>query len=285
MYGKGRGCVQPIGSTNCKDLIEELIQEKDEEEGPEDLYTSNATCIQTFSAALQDGDDNYVYLFFGKQYIRMERANRKNQDPKVPVLSEGYPRLISDMWPGMEGPFTAAFTDRIKKLGYFLTTDLVYIFSWETNTLIETQALSGSIFKGIPSPIRAIANYWDVFLVFTDTRYYLLSLEDGILDMDGYPNPFKNYIPKHTPSIAFHSFFNGVMYLMPDQFPNDYYLVKSRRLYREGEGVDGVKAAEAAFHRYGTSLRNNIIDHWSPKTTVTTSSGEERLEADYHFCD
>ena len=51
-------------------------------------------------------------------YVRLEA-----DENDMPTVSAGYPKAVSDEWPGIDGPVDAAFTDYVNDKTYFFMRD------------------------------------------------------------------------------------------------------------------------------------------------------------------
>ncbi|XP_038590887.1 matrix metallopeptidase-21 [Micropterus salmoides] len=85
-----------------------------------------------------------VYFFKGTQFWRYDNENDHvfRQDPE----GHGYPRLISEGFPGVFSPIDTAFYDRRDSHIYFFKSSLVYAFNVEANSLA----------RGFPKNIRDV---------------------------------------------------------------------------------------------------------------------------------
>ena len=96
-------------------------------------------CVEGFTAGFTDPNEEYnIYLFYNdNNYLRLESGHRGNF-PKVsePELESTFAEMvISDKFPGMEGPYDAAVTDDGNKITYFFGDETVTTWDWEANQI------------------------------------------------------------------------------------------------------------------------------------------------------
>ena len=238
LYPAGEGAVFPIGSVNEVDgQVIEIPK----------IDTSNDVCIPKFTAGVSDPTGDYIYLFYGQFYIRLEPMDTtiQNKGGYWPKVSEGFPFVVADKWPGLVGPFDAAVTDYDGKLSYFFSDGKVSTWDWFKNSIgdLYEEPIGNTMFSGLPEGITAVGRYRGDFIFFTADRYYIFSLENGLINPEGHPSPDGG---ADDIASAFSSFFNGYMYLTPDQRPGNYHLVRSTHLVNGGAGVDTAADAKAS---------------------------------------
>ena len=101
--------------------------------------------------------------------------------------------VISDKFPGMEGPYDAAVTDDGNKITYFCGDETVttWAWDWEANQIgdLNREPIENTVFAGLPDSdeIYAVAKYDQQFLFFIGEIYHIFSVDDGILDPEGHP--------------------------------------------------------------------------------------------------
>jgi len=255
------------------------------EDGTIEEDTSNQVCIQKFTAGLSHPIEDLTYLFTGDKYIRLEPIDTTPNEayPKgrnyFPKVSEGYPFIIADKWPGLTGPFDAAVTDNDNMISYFFHDGKVSTWNWDSDSIgLQDEPIENTRFSGLPNDITAVGQYRDFFVFFTANRYYIFSFEDGLLNQEGYPSPeTSNDLTDESIAGAFNSFFNGYMYLALDKTPERYHLVRSRMLTNAdiaeaanilpkaaaAQGVTTVEEAYNAVYDDNAATRNAEVDPYT----------------------
>jgi len=232
-YGKGSGGVFPIGTD-----VEAAKKVDDEGNLVVDDF-----CIEKFDAAINDPNEDFAYLFFGDEYIRM-----RSKKSKLAWMSEGYPKKISEMWPGLAGNFDAGFSDKESKISYFFKDGKVTSWDWNTGGIGEYNDVDmlETKFAGLPTAVTAVTSYWDNIIFFSGDRYWLWSEDGGVVNKEGFPSPFQGSDPMQQISMAFNSFFKGYIYAVNDKFIEKYVLLRSTTLWNKGEGAADLEGAQKA---------------------------------------
>lgn len=241
LFGEGTGTVIPLGDSSSS--ADDQDADDDEQMGPtEELGVDNIEiwsnegeeeeeCISRIDAAFNHPNEKYAYVLSGPMYVRLEA-----DENDMPTVSAGYPKAVSDEWPGIDGPVDAAFTDYVNDKTYFFMRDYsgavtVFTWKWDSDTMIMA-ALQDTRFRGLPDkPIHGIASYRDYVMFLYEEEYYLYTEHSGLQEANYWPTGDRE---PHV-SGAFDSFLRGYFYtgnMEPDQ--PKYALFKSRSLI-EGE--------------------------------------------------
>ena len=149
--------------------------------------------------------------------------------PKVSEPDTTYSEmLVSDKFPGLEGPYDAAVTDETKKVTYFFVEETVTSWDWSSNQIGELNRapIESTMFSGLPGEIDAVAKYDDQFIFFSGDEYYIFT-EDAGVD-GGHPATLNG----EQIASAFHSFYNGYIYTTVNSYTNNniYNLVKVKAI-------------------------------------------------------
>jgi len=213
-------------------------------------------CIEGFTAGFADPNEDYIYLFYNENnYIRLESGQQNMRFPKVSPPKTSFAEMfISDMFPGLEGPYDAAVTDEGKKVTYFFVDETVTTWDWATNQIgdLNRVPIENTIFAGLPSEIDAVAKYHHQFLFFSGEMYFIFTEDDGVLDPNGHPA----LLDGEMIASAFHSFYNGYIYTTTDsyQMNNIYNLMKAKKI------TTGVSTAEEFQEAVMSSYANIDMD-------------------------
>lgn len=262
-YGKGTGGVYPLGAK-----VEAAMKLDDEGNLVVDDF-----CIEKFDAAINDPNEEFAYLFFGDQYIRM-----RSKKSKLAWMSEGYPKKISEMWPGLSGSFDAGFSDAENKISYFFKDGKVTSWDWNIGGVgeFDNADMLETKFAGLPTDITAVTSYWDNIIFFSGTKYWLWSEDGGVVNKEGFPSPFQGEEPMQQITMAFNAFFKGYIYAVNDLFSEKYVLLKSTALWNQGQGADleGAKAAVIEKYKFKSFKGDMNMIHRMPCSAWSLAVGE-----------
>ena len=211
-----------------------------------------------FNAGFSDPTEDYIYLFYNdNNYLRLESGHQRLRFPKVGQPETSFSQMfISDKFPGLEGPYDAAVTDEDKRVTYFFVDDTVTSWDWSTNQIgdLNREGIENTMFSGLPSSdIEAVAKYDDQFIFFCGEKYYVFTLDDGVLDTRGHAATLNG----EQIASAFHSFYNGYIYTTLDSYSsnNIYNLISAKRI---SKGVaDAYEFRRAVMNSYS----NMEMDH------------------------
>ena len=227
--------------------------DEEEEEGPDGLTKADKCakgnqvtfqdtkdlghCIEGFSAGFQDPTEDHIYLFYNENhYLRLESGHQNMKFPRVSEPETSYSEmLVSNKFPGLEGPYDAAVTDNNLQVTYFFVDGTVTTWDWSTGTVgdLNREPIENTKFSGIPNSdeIHAVAKYHDQFIFFCGDEYYIFTTDDGV------SGPFEALIEEEKIASAFHSFYNGYVYTTTDSFvENSVYNLMSAKKLTAGAG-------------------------------------------------
>ena len=143
--------------------------------------TCMSDCISEIQAVFNHPTEKYAYVISGDHYVRLEA-----DDDNMPVVSDGYPRDVDELWLGVEGEVEAAFTDYQNERTFFFVTSeprrKVYCWNWDTEEMEMDGEDEGSTdFAPLPhSEIKGMASYRDYVLFLFESEYYLWTAETGL---------------------------------------------------------------------------------------------------------
>ena len=201
-------------------------------------------CIEGFSAGFQDPTEDHIYLFYNENhYLRLESGHQNMKFPKVSEPETSYSEmLVSNKFPGLEGPYDAAVTDNNLQVTYFFVDGTVTTWDWSTDTVgdLDREPIENTMFSGIPNSeeINAVAKYHDQFIFFCGDEYYIFTTDDGV------SGPYDASMEEEMIASAFHSFYNGYVYTTTDSFIENsvYNLMSARRLTAGAADADAFQA-------------------------------------------
>jgi len=198
--------------------------------GPGNLEQQQTDCIERIDAAVNSPLEKYAFIFSGGKYVRLEPDERN-----MPVLSEGYPKAVSDGFPGLPDKIQAGFTDFDKKVSYFFVGGLVYSWDWaEDKVVMQGLAIEQTEFNGLPGDISGVASYRDHVIFINDEHYYLWTSDNGLLPGENVW-PFQGDDVMHVTG-AFNAFLNGYFYTSIDEMPEKYVLFRARTVMNGNPG-------------------------------------------------
>ncbi|KAL5264937.1 hypothetical protein ACHWQZ_G005883 [Mnemiopsis leidyi] len=193
-------------------------------------------CISEFTAGFSDPDEEHIYLFYNdNNYIVLESGHKNLKFPKVKEPETAFAEmLVSDKFPGMEGPYDAAVTDSANRISYFFVNDTVTSWDWSTDQVgsLNREPIENTMFAGLPNTaIHAVAKYLDQFIFFCGDEYYIFTPDhDG--EEHSVQGPFYANLEEETIANAFDSFYNGYIYTTIDSYKNNniYNLIKAKKV-------------------------------------------------------